>query len=663
MVCYKKENMKMEKIMRIKGLVVLLLLFFSLAVCTGLYSQEEENADILIAQELKESAIFSDRAEFEAFVDGIMAVHMKDDHIAGATFSCVKDGKIFLSKGYGYSDVAKRKPVDPERTMFRPGSVSKLITWTAVMQLVEQGMIDLDADVNTYLEDFKIPETFPEPITMKHLMTHTPGFEEKATGMAARTIDDLMPVGEFLKEYMPARVRPPGVITSYSNYGTALAGYIVEVVSGLQFETYVRDNIFNPLRMTHSTFSQPLPADLAEHMSVGYKFEEGVFKADEFELIHGMTPAGSMSASGTDMARFMIAHLQKGRFEETRILEEDTANLMHAQLFAHDPHIVGNAHGFWEMKYNNVYALEHGGDTLLFHSFLVLLLDHNMGFFVSYNSVGGGGPARIQLIESILDRYYPLEIQADLEPPSDFKKRAKKFTGTYLMARTNSTTYEKIANFFMTYKVAATKEGTLLIPAGGSRARQYVEIEPLVFQQIDGQNRVVFREDGEGRITHLFIGRNPYVAAIKLPWYETPTVHITILVVILLVFLSVLRWPLSAIARRICRTKVEMTEAPRSARWTSGIMVALFAIFLVGLLLVFKDPNEVMFGVPVALKLLLGVPLIAGVLTVVVLFYTLWVWIKGYWTVCARVHYTLVFLAAVAFLWFLYYWNLLGFRY
>ncbi len=649
--------------MRKKGIFVLIGLLLSGAAFQTLTAQEPEPDKQKITPALGENSVLFERAEMEAFVDGIMAVHMKDNHIAGATFSCVKDGEIFLAKGYGYADVKKRKSVDPMRTMFRPGSVSKLITWTAVMQLVEQGKIDLNADVNTYLEKFKIPETFPEPITMTHLLTHTPGFEEKATGMAAHTVEDLMPLDEFLAKYMPARVRPPGVITSYSNYGTALAGYIVEVVSGFKFETYVKDNIFDPLGMTHSTFSQPLPADLAEHMSVGYKFEKGVFKADEFELIHGMTPAGSMSASGADMARFMIAHLQNGRFGENRIFSEDTAQLMHSQLFTHDPHIVGNAHGFWEMRYNNVYALEHGGDTLLFHSFLVLLLEHNIGFFVSYNSVGGGGAARTQLIEAILDRYYPMTLNADLESAEDFKKRAKRFTGTYLMARTNSSTYEKIANLFMTYKVSSTKEGTLLIPADGSRARQYVEIEPLVFQQINGQNRVVFREDDVGHITHLFIGRFPYVAAIKLPWYETPTVHLTILGMILLVFISVLRWPLAALARRICKTKAETTEAPRSARWTAGIMVVLFGVFLIGLLFVFKDPNEVMFGVPMALKLLLALPLLAGAMAVVVLFFTFWAWIRGYWTACARVHYTLVFLAAVAFLWFLYYWNLLGFQY
>ncbi len=653
----------MEKRMRKKGIFIFVLVFFATAICSVLFAQESENEAELMTQEIDEVGVLSDPAGLEVFVDGIMAVHMKDNHIAGATLSVVKDGEIFLAKGYGYADIEKRKPVDPDKTMFRPGSVSKLITWTAVMQLVEQGKIDLDADINTYLDTFKIPETFPEPITMKHLMTHTPGFEEKATGMAARTADDLMPIGKFLQKYMPARVRPPGVITSYSNYGTALAGYIVEVVSGLPFETYVKDNIFNPLRMTHSTFVQPLPADLAEHMSVGYKFEDGLFKADKFELIQGMTPAGSMSASGTDMARFMIAHLQKGRFEETRILEENTANLMHSQLFTHDPHIVGNAHGFWEMNYNKVYALEHGGDTLLFHSFLVLLMEHNTGFFVSYNSIGGGGPARTQLMESILDRYYPIEVKANLEPPSDFKKRAKKFTGVYVIARKNNSTYEKIANLFMTYKVSATKEGTLLIPVSGSSVRQFVEIEPLVFQEINGQSRAVFREDDEGHITHLFIGRLPYFAAIKLSWYETPMVHYTILGIILLLFLSVLRWPLSAISRRVCGQRKEKDKAPRTPRLVAGITVAICSIFLIGLLIVFKDPFEIMFGVPGALKVLLVLPFIAGLMAVVMLFHIFVSWVKGYWTACARIHFILVLLAVVGFLWFLYYWNLLGFKF
>ena len=120
----------------------------------------------------------TDPAELEAFLDELLAKDMEEYHIAGAAVSVVKDGKLFFAKGYGYADLEKGIPVDPEQTIFRIGSIGKMFTWTAVMQLVEQGKLDLDADVNTYL-DFRIPDTYPQPITLKHLMTHTSGFEDR----------------------------------------------------------------------------------------------------------------------------------------------------------------------------------------------------------------------------------------------------------------------------------------------------------------------------------------------------------------------------------------------------------------------------------------------------------------------------------------------------
>ncbi|NIN92939.1 serine hydrolase, partial [bacterium] len=178
----------------------------------------------------------TDRAELEAFLEGIMTAYMETHHIAGATIAVVKDGEIFFAKGYGYADVKEKKPVIADKTLFRPGSVSKLFTWTAVMQLFEQGKIDLNDDINIYLKDFKIPDTYPEPITMTHLLTHTPGFEDFVNEMGAREAEDLVPLAEFLARKMPVRVLRPGKLTSYSNYGTALAGYIVEEISGMPFE-------------------------------------------------------------------------------------------------------------------------------------------------------------------------------------------------------------------------------------------------------------------------------------------------------------------------------------------------------------------------------------------------------------------------------------------
>ncbi len=607
----------------------------------------------------------SDPVELEAFIDGIMSIHLETNHIAGATFSLVKDGELFLAKGYGYADREKKIPVKAEETLFRPGSISKLFVWTAVMQLYEQGKLDLDADINTYLRKFKVPETFPQPITMKHLMSHTAGFEEMIKEMSVRDAKDLVPLGEFLATHLPARVIPPGKLAAYSNYGTALAGYIIEEISGIPFEEYIEEHIFKPLKMEKSTFRQPLPLHLKDLMSVGYSFEKGIFKAHDFELINGLAPAGSMSTTATDMANFMIAHLEKGRFQEKRILKEETIRLMHSRLFTHHPKVNGNAYGFWELKLNELKMIEHGGDTAWFHSFLVLIPEKNVGLFVSYNSAGGGGFAREELVKAFLDRYYPGEEKPLPQPPSDFKKRAKKFLGTYRFTRVVHTSYEKMMALLMKVEVKATPENTLLItlPAGLG-AKQWVEVEPLIFQEVSGQDTLVFQEDERGHIIHAFVNSFPYFALVKMRWFETPLFSLSLVLICVLLFLSVLRWPLSSLLRRLCQPEAkEGKKAPSTFRLIVSLMAILYLIFIIGVLLVLSDYMKLMFGVPLSLKILLFLPLFSSFLTFIAIFISLVTWIKGYWSWCARFHYTLIVLGSIAFIWFLNYWNLLGFKY
>ena len=603
----------------------------------------------------------SDAKELEAFIDGIMAAHLEANHIAGATISVVKDGQVFFTKGYGYANFKSKTPVLPDRTMFRPGSVSKLFTWTAVMQLYEQGKLNLDADVNTYLKEFQIPATFPLPITLNHLLSHTPGFEERGTGMAARKPEDLMPLGKWLAAHMPARVRPPGELTSYSNYGTSLAGYVVEVISGTPFEQYIEENIFKPLGVEHSTFRQPLPEALAPNMSTGYTYKNGAFKEEKFELLNGMAPAGALSACATDMARFMIAHLQNGAYGDARILKEETAKFMHTRLFGHDPRINGNAHGFWEFGYNDLHLIEHGGDTIYFHSQLALIPDKNVGWFVSYNTVPGG--SREQLFHAFLNRFYPASSPlAELKPSADSMKRLKNVSGVYGVARRSYTKYEKIASLLMQIKVTSTKEGILLVKIPGD-VRQYAEVEPLVFREVDGQGLVVFKEDGRGRVTVAFAGDIPHMALLKLKWYEQPMFHYFIIGLCVLFFvIAALGWPLAALSRKICRRKVEGNPAPKAARWLAGLMSGCFLLFLILLAASLSNTDEVMFGVPSLLKVGLVFPLVAAVLAIGVLIFTFLAWVKKFWYGCRRLTYTLILIAAVVFLWVLYFYNLLGWR-
>src|SRR5579884_410187 len=250
-----------------------------------------------------------DPNDLETFLDGIMAAQMQDDHIPGATIPVVQNGHFLLASGYGEADVQQGKPVSPATTLFRIGSVSKLFTWTAVMQLAEEGKVDLHADVNTYLKTFKIPATFSQPITLANLLTHTAGFEDRTTGIFVPSAQALQPLGSWLATHMPARVYPPGVVTAYSNYGAALAGYIVEQVSGMPFDQYIEQHLFKPLHMNQSTFRQQLPPNLVSNMSQGYTFVNGVYRADPFEDVQ-VWPAGAMSTTADDMANFMIAQLQ-----------------------------------------------------------------------------------------------------------------------------------------------------------------------------------------------------------------------------------------------------------------------------------------------------------------------------------------------------------------
>ena len=187
-----------------------------------------------------------DRPDLEAWLDGMVPYALKAGDIAGAVVVVVKDGSVLLQKGYGYEDVEKQVPVDPARTLFRPGSVSKLFTWTSIMQLVEAGKLDLDADVNKYLKDFQVASTYPQPVTLRNIMTHTSGFEDGGVGyLFAEKAEDLLPLGEWVAKHEPARVRPPttdwadGTHASYSNWATALAGHIVEIISGQSFDDYV----------------------------------------------------------------------------------------------------------------------------------------------------------------------------------------------------------------------------------------------------------------------------------------------------------------------------------------------------------------------------------------------------------------------------------------
>jgi CubicO group peptidase (beta-lactamase class C family) len=605
----------------------------------------------------------TDPQELEVFMDGIISAQLRAFHIPGAVVAVVMDGELLFARGYGYADLNTFKPVDANRTLFRVGSVSKLFTWTAVMQLVEQGQLDLDANVNTYL-DFEIPATYPQPVTLRHLMTHTPGFEDKGLGVFVEDVEDLVPLGQYLAENIPARVYPPGEISAYSNYGAALAGYIVERVAGLPFEQYVEEFIFRPLGMDHSTFRQAnIPSALVADMAVGYSYGYGAFRAENL-VYANIFPAGSLSSTATDMARFMITHLQNGQYGESRILQAATIQEMHRQQYTADPRLNGITLGFAESNLNNLHIIGHGGDIGPFHTLLSLIPEQNLGLFVSYSSTGSGPmgaiDAREDLLQTFLNYYYPVEQSPAPQPPADFASRAGRFTGAYMMSRSNYSTPEKVITLFQPLTVKATPQGTLFASYGPIQM-QLVETGPLEFLNLEDQSRALFQEDQSGQITYLFIDSMPELRFIKLPWYASPSLHLPLLIVCLGLFVvAMIAWPISLRAQRhqIRASGESQPLLPRVARWIGITMVILNMIFIVAIAALFMKVMANPTGIPAAMQIVMAIPVVTALLTLGMLVFSMLAWRNSYWKLGGRLFYTLVTLAGLAFTWIVNFWHL-----
>ena len=618
------------------------------------------------------AADFTDIDGLEAFLDGVIAGQFDEYNIPGATLSVVKDGEIILSKGYGFADLETRTPVDPESTLFRPGSVSKLITWTAVKQLVERGELDLEVDINQYL-DFEIPakiikggEEAPAPINLKHLMTHTPGFEDRGEGLFELGEENLKTLEDYLKTYLPARVFPPGEVMAYSNYGTALAGYIVERVSGQPFAEYVEENILTPLEMENSTFRQPLPDHLAPDMANAYKFQGGKFHQGEFEFISG-SPAGSMSSTASDMAKFMIAHLQEGSFGEVEIIGPETAREMHTQQFTHHPEISGMTLGFIEDFINGEYILSHGGSTFLFTSGLFLVPEHNLGVFVSYS--GGTGMEGGKLFQAFMDRYFPEEYSPLPEPERGARESALAFQGEYHPNRSNYTSFEKILGIFQRVPVNVDEDGYLVTSFFGEQAR-LVEIEPGLYQNTkhDGFKLVekIGFVEGPGGETILVPG-GPMTFS-RVPWHGS-SMFLGGLTVLTMLFAlgTFLGWPITYIVRKIRGEDYWNPTGANVARYVGFGFALLILIMMIGLVSVFArvDPAfgvpEIMFGeVPQFFDFLIYIPIVLAVLTAAMVVFVVLSWWRQYWTVGSSLYYTLFTLSAIGFMWVLYYTQFFG---
>lgn len=642
---------------------------------------DEHAADAIDDRDERET-VFDDPDELERLVDDAIAEQRTEHDVPGATVAVVEGDETVLAKGYGEADVETGTPVRANETAFMVGSVGKLVTWTAVMQGVEDGTLDLDEDVNTYLEDsaVEVPETYDEPVTLRHLGTHTAGFDTAINPGVVEDPDDVGSLERALVENRPERIRQPGERVSYSNYGAMLAGHVVAEAHDTTFEEYVRAEVFGPLGMDHSTFAQPVPDDRPGDLAAPHApTTDGVERADRAYI--DWRPAGSMSAIGPDMARFMRAHLGDGAVADARVLEPETVEAMHDVHHERHPAVNDLRYGFYEYGPAEADLIAHSGGTLHETSLLVLAPEDDVGIFVAYN-VRNEGARPHDVVDEILEAY---DLQPEVEAPvhadgDGARARAETVAGEYRDSRAPATGPTQVAGLLMRFSLEATDDGRLVSDALGAPEREWVETEPYVYREVDGHD-VLAADVENGDVAALHRSSVPVVTYAPVPVHERATVVGGAVAVALIGFaLSLLGWAGRAAWRRRSRRRerrddgsesrvpdsnagsavtslVDRLESRlRQPAWlarAAGVGLCIVSLGVTGLFLVgLGRHGELAFvTMPLALRASFALAPLAAVLALATAVGCVLAWSEGHWSRRARLHQTLLAVLGLAFAW------------
>jgi CubicO group peptidase (beta-lactamase class C family) len=607
-------------------------------------------------------------ADLEAFFDGILPLQLERSDVAGASVLVMKDGRLLLEKGYGYSNFKDKKPVDPATTIFRLASISKLFTWVAVMQLEEQGKLDLDTDINQYL-DFSIRPAFDRPITIRNLMTHTGGFEETVRDIilvkGKQPPDQIPSLRDFLIRNQPRRLFPPGIVPGYSNYGVGLGSYIVQRVSGQRFEQYVADHIFVPLGMTHSTFFQPPPKELEALPSEGYR---GTTAKDPvgFEIFNPVG-AGGVSSTASDMCRFGQALLGGGELGGRRILKPETLAKMYTPQFRASDQLPALAMGFYETWRNDLHWIGHEGDLIAFHSLFFVERSQKLILFVSFNSAGGAGKARPELLQMFTDRYFPANA------PQKFIARTpeelKAVEGTYQSTRRADSTKTRLNNLFSQRVASLDKEGVLTIGDVKDLRGHTIKWKPIaadLFQQVDGQRRLFAIRDGGGKVIRLAYDF-PGVQAERVKWYDSAGLVYALSGGSVVILAAVILASLYRLSRRLCfksRPKPEpqpgtiwLPRVTRAAAWLwVGLLGGIFG-FLASQGEDLAPPTRAWDNYLYLVNAVTSLAILFSVFAIASGFIA---WFRPGLRRITQIKFTLVALACLALSWLAIHWNILG---
>lgn len=597
-----------------------------------------------------------DADDLEAFLDETVEAALGDHDAAGAVVSVVRDGSVALSKGYGET-VFDGEPMTAAETPVQIGSVSKLLTYTAAMGLVDDGVVETDEDVNEYLESVTVPETDDEPVTLEHLATHTPGFEIRVPYDTISDPSHRQSLEAAVGSRQPARIRPPGEVVGYTNYAAALTGQLVADVAGTSFADAVETSVFDPLGMDRSTF-----ATVPEYLDDDAR----AWLRDELRWHSNVPPASGLWTTGRDMAQFVLAHLEGGATDEGRMLSEAATEEMHRQWFTAHEELDGRAFGFAERTRGDVRLLSHTGSGPDHSTVLVLAPELDVGLFVSVQGRRETGVVSGEIEDAFLERYIPTDDAA--LTPDGRPERADELAGTYRpFVAADHSGYDKllVSQFYSTdLTVRIGDDGALITDTGDGDPDRWIEIEPLVFRRVDGQRALAFRET-DGEITGLSIGRNT-TAFTQISRLDEGSVQAGLVLGSSIVVLSgLLGWPLARMVRRYRDSNPTDIGPPPRARWTAGAAGGLLfgflaALVVLSLLLPVLGRPSILDRPPRGFGLLFGLPILAAVATVAAGGYAVRAWYDGDWRFRTRVHYTAVVVGLAVLLWVFRYWNLLG---
>ena len=603
----------------------------------------------------QESKITS--TELGNWIDAQFTKAIDSLNMAGATMVLMHKDSVIHINGYGLADIEKNIPVNDSTTLVKLASISKTFVGVSIMKLYEEGKLSLDVDINQYLKSLKVDYKYENPITIRQLLTHTAGLDERNMANRVRTVKEMMPLAEYLEKRLPPQIRPPGEALTYSSHGYALLGLIVEDISGIPFHEFVKLNILEPLDMNYSNFNEQ---EAFEHYySLSYLQKDDSLIPYEPSFMH-QYPAGSMTSTTIEMSQYISMLLNNGRYKDAIILDSLTVSKMFSPAFKHyEKAENGWLYGFYERHWKDLQVIEHGGDIDGFANTLMLIPEKKLGLFISINSSNLKNRKSKQFIEDftnlLFSKMLPSYAQKELRtraPDSGFvNKPINSFQGVYRYTRYAQTTLDKVAVFIgLAPEIRIVEKNDTLIIKG--KNEQLIPDTDLTFYGTTEKKHYAFGENYKGDIGYFFSDTRSYH---KLEWYETVKFQLFIIGGIVLIFLLSILGNLVRIL--ILRKKVELVGK------LNLIMAILALIFLTsfGLILLKTDPYEFTYGIPNLLKAVLILPFIFIALALMSTYHfirALTLRKIEFW----KFNYA-VSITAIIFIVWLHYWNLIGFNY